>query len=127
MSTVAGLPKFMVLKSKSDGKYLCTTNWNDNSFGPYVNGLGCKRHLDPAQHVREVGGRPVRIRPGPSDPPPLLPATTTISCSLDNKYDVSWMSATANGPGREQGPVHLHPLPAHLPAGRAQHGRAPAR
>ncbi|CAI0428478.1 unnamed protein product, partial [Linum tenue] len=27
----------------------------------------------PAQPVREAGGRPVRIRPGPSDPPPLLP------------------------------------------------------
>ncbi|CAI0428892.1 unnamed protein product [Linum tenue] len=104
MSMVAGLPKFVVLKSKSDGKYLCTTNWNDDSFGPYVNGLGSKRHLDPAQPVREAGGRPVRIRPGTGDLPPLLPATTTISCSLENKYGVSWMSATTNGPGREHGP-----------------------
>ncbi|CAL1380216.1 unnamed protein product [Linum trigynum] len=95
MSTVAGLPKFMVLKSKSDGKYLHYL-WNDDSFGPYVNDLGCKRLLDPLSPFVKL-----EVVPSGSDPAHLIHLRCCHNnkfVKLDSRYGVSWISATANGP-----------------------------
>ncbi|CAI0428873.1 unnamed protein product [Linum tenue] len=95
MSTVAGLPKFMVLKSKSDGKYLHYL-WNDDSFGLYVNDLGCKRLLDPLSPFVKL-----EVVPSGSDPAHLIHLRCCHNnkfVQLDSKYGVSWISATANGP-----------------------------
>ncbi|CAI0428880.1 unnamed protein product [Linum tenue] len=117
MSTVAGLPKFMVLKSKSDGKYLHYL-WNDHSFGPYVNDLGCMRLLDPlSQFVK------LEVVPSGSDPAHLIHLRCCHNnkfVQLDSKYGVSWISATANGPDESTAGPPPPYLPAHLPAGRVK-------
>ncbi|CAL1377171.1 unnamed protein product [Linum trigynum] len=91
MTTVAGLPKYVVLKSKSDGKYLHYL-WNDE-FGEYYKDLGCKRD------VNEVNPF-VQLEVVASTADPTL---IHLRCSYNNKflqltskYGVSWISATAD-------------------------------
>ncbi|CAI0421660.1 unnamed protein product [Linum tenue] len=90
MSTVAGLPKYVVLKSKNDGKYLHYL-WNDE-FGAYYKDLGCKRDVDPVNPF-------VKFEVVPSTADPTL---VHLRCSYNNKFlqlvsldGLRWISATA--------------------------------
>ncbi|CAN0843571.1 hypothetical protein LINGRAHAP2_LOCUS3916 [Linum grandiflorum] len=61
MRTVAGLPKYVVLKSKPSGKYLHYL-WNDE-FGDYYKNMGAKRDVDPVNSFVKL-----EVVPSTSDP-----------------------------------------------------------
>ncbi|CAN0843706.1 hypothetical protein LINGRAHAP2_LOCUS4000 [Linum grandiflorum] len=97
MTTVAGLPKFVVLKSKPTGKYLHFL-WNDE-FGEYYKDMGAKRDVDPVNPF-------VKLEVVPSTADPTL---VHLRCSYNNKfiqliskYGVSWLSATADSPDEDR-------------------------
>ncbi|CAI0474074.1 unnamed protein product [Linum tenue] len=91
MATVAGLPKYVVLKNKSVGKYLHFL-WNDE-FGDFYKDLGCKRDVDEVSPFIQL-----EVVPSAADP-----SLIHLRCSYNNKflqlttkYGVSCISATAD-------------------------------
>nr|AIU47283.1 amaranthin-like lectin [Linum usitatissimum] len=95
-STVAGLPKYVVLKSKSTGKYLHYL-WNDE-FSDYYKHMGSKRDVDPVNPF-------VKLEVVPSTADPTL---VHLICSYNSKFiqlvskgGVSWLSATADSPDED--------------------------
>ncbi|CAN0843553.1 hypothetical protein LINGRAHAP2_LOCUS3904 [Linum grandiflorum] len=94
---MTGLPKYVVLKSKSSGKYLHYL-WNDE-FGTYYKHLGAKRDVDPVNPF-------VKLEVVPSTADPTL---IHLRCSYNNKFiqliingGVSWLSATAESPDEDR-------------------------
>ncbi|CAN0843572.1 hypothetical protein LINGRAHAP2_LOCUS3916 [Linum grandiflorum] len=112
MRTVAGLPKYVVLKSKPSGKYLHYL-WNDE-FGDYYKNMGAKRDVDPVNSFVKL-----EVVPSTSDP-----TLVHLRCSYNNKFiqlvtksgycsyiytyqknkkkGISWLSATAESPDEDR-------------------------
>ncbi|CAN0843693.1 hypothetical protein LINGRAHAP2_LOCUS3995 [Linum grandiflorum] len=97
MTTVAGLPKYVVLKSKPSGKYLHYL-WNDE-FGEYYKDMGAKRDVDPVNPFVKL-----EVVPSTADP-----TFVHLRCSYNNKfiqliskYGVTWLSATADSPDEDR-------------------------
>ncbi|CAN0916995.1 hypothetical protein LINGRAHAP2_LOCUS30037 [Linum grandiflorum] len=98
-TSVAGLPKYVVLKAKSSGKYLHYL-WNDE-FGQYYKDIGAKRDVDPVSPF-------VKLEVVPSTADPTL---VHLRCSYNNKFiqlirkvkdGVRWLSATADSPDEDR-------------------------
>ncbi|CAN0885807.1 hypothetical protein LINGRAHAP2_LOCUS15206 [Linum grandiflorum] len=92
---MTGLPKYVVLRSKSVGKYVHYL-WNDEEFGDYYKGMGCKREMDRANPF-------VKLEVVPSEDAPNT--FVHFRCSYNNKFlklvaadGVYWISATADEP-----------------------------
>ncbi|CAN0885797.1 hypothetical protein LINGRAHAP2_LOCUS15206 [Linum grandiflorum] len=92
---MTGLPKYVVLRSKSVGKYVHYL-WNDEEFGDYYKCLGCKEEMDPTSPFVKL-----EVVNAPSDPPNFV----HLRCSYNNKFlklvaadGVYWISATADEP-----------------------------
>ncbi|CAN0885813.1 hypothetical protein LINGRAHAP2_LOCUS15206 [Linum grandiflorum] len=98
---MTGLPKYVVLRSKSVGKYVHYL-WNDEEFGDYYKCLGCKEEMDPTSPFVKL-----EVVNAPSDPPNFV----HLRCSYSNKYlkllavngGLLAVSATADEPDFENG------------------------
>ncbi|CAL1377186.1 unnamed protein product [Linum trigynum] len=97
MTTVAGLPKYVVLKSKSVGKYLHYL-WNDE-FGEYYKDLGCKRDVDPVNPFVQF-----EVVPSAADATliHLRCSYNSKFLTVDTKHGVRWISATADAPEEDR-------------------------
>ncbi|CAN0885811.1 hypothetical protein LINGRAHAP2_LOCUS15206 [Linum grandiflorum] len=97
---MTGLPKYVVLRSKSVGKYVHYL-WNDEEFGDYYKCLGCKEEMDPTSPFVKL-----EVVNAPSDPPNFV----HLRCSYSNKYlkllavngGLLAVSATADEPDFEE-------------------------
>ncbi|CAN1192960.1 hypothetical protein LINPERHAP2_LOCUS41793 [Linum perenne] len=100
-TAVAALPKYMVLRSKSVGKYVHYL-WNEEEFGEYYSCLGCKKEMDPVNPYVKL-----EVVNATSDPPNFV----HLRCSYNNKYlklmavndGLLAVSATADEPDFENG------------------------
>nr|AIU47287.1 amaranthin-like lectin [Linum usitatissimum] len=97
-STVAGLPNYMVLRSKELGKCMHYL-WNEDEFGEYYKDMGCKRDIDPVSPFSKL-----QVVPSTIDPTSMI----HLRCSYNNKYlkltkknGVFWVSATGDEPVEE--------------------------
>ncbi|CAN0897606.1 hypothetical protein LINGRAHAP2_LOCUS19231 [Linum grandiflorum] len=96
--TVAGLPSYMVLRSKESGKCMHYL-WNDE-FGEYYKDMGFKRDVDPVSPFVKL-----QVVPSTIDPASLV----HLRCSYNNKYlkltkknNVFWVSATGDEPVEDE-------------------------
>ncbi|CAN1270277.1 hypothetical protein LINPERPRIM_LOCUS13863 [Linum perenne] len=96
--TVAGLPKYMVLRSKDHERYMHYL-WNDE-FGDYYKYMGCKRELDVVSPFVKL-----EVVASIIDPTRLI----HLRCSCNNKFlkltkrnGVFWVSATGDEPVEEE-------------------------
>ncbi|CAN1342329.1 hypothetical protein LINPERPRIM_LOCUS39428 [Linum perenne] len=99
MPCYAGLPKYVVLKSKRYGKYMHYL-WNEEEFAEHYKQMGCKRDLDITNPFVKL-----EVVPSTSKPSSFV----HLRCSYNNKflklvsYDGRlWVSATADSPDEEQ-------------------------
>ncbi|CAN1192972.1 hypothetical protein LINPERHAP2_LOCUS41801 [Linum perenne] len=91
---VAGLPKYVVFRSKTVGKYIHYL-WNDE-FGEYYKDMGCKQEMDPVSPFVKM-----EVVPSTLDPNKFI----HLRCSYNNKYlklvskhGMLWVSATGDEP-----------------------------
>ncbi|CAI0421713.1 unnamed protein product [Linum tenue] len=96
MAIVAGLPQYVVLRSKTYGTYLHYL-WNDE-FGEMQRCLGAKREVDPVSPFVKL-----EVVPSTTNPSSYV----HLRCSYDNKFlqlkDMTWywVAAIADAPNED--------------------------
>ncbi|CAL1377253.1 unnamed protein product [Linum trigynum] len=95
---VAGLPRFVVLRSRSENRYLHYL-WNDQWGPEYYGFMGTKRDLDPVSPFVKL-----EVVPSTTNPSSFI----HLRCSYNNKffrivqrYGLWFVSATADNPNED--------------------------